>query len=165
MFRRQIITEIEIQGSPEEIWRQLTDFTSYPEWNPYISGIEGEVRVGSRLTVTLSGRGGRNMVFRPFVKVVTPGRKLVWLGRTIVPGLLDGEHSFVIEDQADGTCRFVQSESFTGFLVPYLPRSMAEQTTLGFDMLNKVLKERVEGEKRNQGAGIQKQPSPPDSEP
>jgi hypothetical protein len=82
------------------------------------------------------------------VKAADPGRKLVWLGRTIVRGLLDGEHSFVIEDQGDGICRFVQSETFTGFLVLYLPRTMGEQTRLGFEMLNKVLKERVEEEIR-----------------
>jgi hypothetical protein len=151
MFRRQIVTYIDIQASPEEVWRHLTDFAAYTEWNPFIAGIEGEARAGSRLTVTMHLQRGKAMVFRPSVKAAEPGKKLVWQGRTIMPGLLDSEHSFVIEDKGDGTCRFVQSESFTGFLVPYLPRSMAEQTTLGFDLLNKVLKERVEGEMQNPG--------------
>ena len=144
MFQRKIITQIDIEASPEEIWHHLTDFPSYPEWNPFISSIDGKVKVGSRLTVTLNLQKGKEMVFKPTIKEAETGRKLVWLGRTVLPGLLDGEHSFVIEDQGNGTCRFVQSEVFSGFLVLYLPRSLAEQTTLGFDMLNKVLKERAE---------------------
>jgi hypothetical protein len=144
MFRRQIITEIDIQASHEEIWRHLTDFAAYSEWNPFIAKIEGKPEVGSRLIVTLTQQTGKKMVFRPIVKAAEQGKKLVWLGRTVLPGFLDGEHSFVIEDKGDGSCRFVQSESFTGLLVPYLPPSMGEQTKLGFDMLNKVLKERVE---------------------
>ena len=159
MFRRQIITEIIIQASPEEIWRHLTDFAAYPEWNPFIENIEGKAEVGYRLKVTLAVRGGKEMVFKPVVKAAEPGKKLVWLGRTVFPWLLDGEHSFVIEDQGDGTCRFVQSESFTGFLVPYLPKSMGEQTKLGFEMLNKVLKERVEKEGRSaEGEGQRELP-------
>lgn len=149
MFRRQIITEIDIKATPEEIWRHLTDFGAYSEWNPFIADIEGKASAGTRLTVTLNVQGGKKMVFRPVVKAVEPGKKLVWLGRMVMRGILDGEHSFVIEDLGNGTCRFVQSEFFTGFLVPYLPRSMGEQTKLGFEMLNKVLKERVEMEVRS----------------
>lgn len=146
MFQRKIITQIDIEAPPEDIWRHLTDFSAYPEWNPFTASIEGEAKVGSRLIVTLNLQKGKEMVFKPTVKEAEPGRKLVWLGRTIMPGLLDGEHSFIIEDQGDGTCRFTQSEIFSGFLALYLPRSLAEQTTLGFEMLNKVLKERVENE-------------------
>jgi hypothetical protein len=144
MFQRKIITQIDIEASPEEVWHHLTDFPSYPEWNPFIANVVGEVKVGSRLIVTLNLQEGKEMVFKPTIKEVLPGRKLVWLGRTVLPGLLDGEHSFVIEDQGEGKCRFVQSEVFSGFLVLYLPRTLAEQTTLGFEMLNKVLKERAE---------------------
>jgi hypothetical protein len=148
MFRRQIITEINIQASPEEIWHHLTDFAAYPEWNPFIASIAGELKVGARLLVALAPQRGKKMVFKPIVRAADPGKNLVWLGRTFMRGLLDGEHSFVIEDHGDGSCRFVQSESFTGFLVPYLPRSMGEQTKLGFDVFNKLLKERVEKEVR-----------------
>ena len=59
MFRRQIITQINIEASPEEIWQHLTDFASYPQWNPFIAAIEGDLRVGSRLTVTLNQQNGK----------------------------------------------------------------------------------------------------------
>ena len=36
-----LTTQITINASPEEIWTELIDFKSYPEWNPFINKIEG----------------------------------------------------------------------------------------------------------------------------
>ena len=145
MFRREVITEIDIAAPPERVWRHLTDFAAYAEWNPFIAGIQGEARPGSRLEVKMRQPGGKEVVVKTTVKTVIPMKKLVWSGRVLIPGLLDNEHSFIIEDKGDGVSRLIQSEMFSGFFALFLPRVMGEQTTLGFDMLNKVLKERVEG--------------------
>ena len=144
MFCRRVITQIDIEAPPGEVWRHLADFDAYAEWNPFISGIKGEARKGSPLELTIRQHGGKELVVRATIKAVEPGKKLVWRGRTMIRGFLDNEHTFTIEDLGNGTSRLVQSEVFTGFLAPYLPRSLGEQTTVGFEMLNKVLKERVE---------------------
>ena len=39
------------------------------------------------------------MTFKPTVLAVHPERELRWLGRFILPGLFDGEHSFRIESR------------------------------------------------------------------
>jgi len=144
MFLREIITEIDIEAPPERVWQHLTDFAAYPVWNPFIAGIEGEPRPGSRLLVKMRQPGGKEMMVRTILKTVEPPKKLVWFGRVLLPGLLDNEHSFIIEDKGDGISRLIQSETFSGFFALFLPRVLGEQTTLGFEMLNEVLKERVE---------------------
>lgn len=155
MFRREVITHIDIEASPEEIWRHLTDFPAYPEWNPFLSGIEGEARAGSGLVLNMGQPGGKEMAVRVTVSTAQPGRKLVWRGRTLIPGLLDNEHSFVIDDHGGGTSRLTQSEVFSGFLAIFLPRALGQQTSLGFEMFNKVLKERVEGKRQDPGQGAE----------
>ncbi len=45
----EIEREIEIDASDEEVWDILSDFKAYPEWNPYITYIEGEMNLGKRL--------------------------------------------------------------------------------------------------------------------
>lgn len=45
------------------------------------------------------------MTFRPTVLVAEPDRELRWRGRLLVPGLLDGEHAFVVEPRGDGGVR------------------------------------------------------------
>src|SRR5437867_4739586 len=65
---KELRTEIEIHAPAERVWRHLTDFAAFPEWNPFIPRIRGELRVGSRLEVLLQASGTKGMTFRPTVK-------------------------------------------------------------------------------------------------
>jgi uncharacterized protein YndB with AHSA1/START domain len=40
-MEKEIITEIEIDASPSQVWQVLTDFEKYPTWNPFIKKISG----------------------------------------------------------------------------------------------------------------------------
>jgi hypothetical protein len=77
------------------------------------------------------------------VLAAEPGRELRWLGRFLVPGLMDGEHAFRIEPIAGGRSRFTQSERFSGILVAFLKGTL-RKTELGFEQMNGALKQRVE---------------------
>jgi hypothetical protein len=83
------------------------------------------------------------MTFKPTVRVVETNRELCWLGRLLLPGIFDGEHSLLIEPLDDGRSRFVQSERFTGLLVGLVKGTLAKTET-GFEQMNTALKERVE---------------------
>ena len=48
-----LTTQITINASPEEIWTELIDFKSYPEWNPFINKIEGIPLKGNKLKATM----------------------------------------------------------------------------------------------------------------
>ena len=43
---KELHSEIVIDASPERVWDVLTDFASYPQWNPFIRRISGELEVG-----------------------------------------------------------------------------------------------------------------------
>ena len=60
------------------------------------------------------------MAFRPKMLVADEEREIRWIGRLLMPGLLDGEHRFAIEPMDKEHVRFVQEERFTGMLVPLL---------------------------------------------
>ena len=38
---KQLHTQIEIYVSDKRVWELLTDFASYPQWNPFIRHISG----------------------------------------------------------------------------------------------------------------------------
>jgi hypothetical protein len=143
---KELHTEIEIQASPERVWSVLTDFQSFPEWNPFIRQAKGEVREGTRLEVNLQPSGARGMTFRPQVLRAEPGRELRWLGHLLVPGLFDGEHVFRIEPLGEDRVRFVQEEKFTGLLVTLFASGLDRDTRRGFEEMNRALKERAEGQ-------------------
>lgn len=137
-------TETWIAATPEEVWAVLTDFPSYPDWNPFVRSVEGELRLGRRLRVRLEPPGMKRMTLRPKLVSVDPPRAFRWLGHLGLPGLFDGEHGFEIEPVATGGVRFVQSEAFGGILVPLLWRMLEDKTCHGFEAMNKALKQRVE---------------------
>ena len=140
---RELRTEVEIDAPPERVWRVLTDFGAYPEWNPFIRSIEGETRVGSQLKIRIEPPGARGMTFRPTVRAAEPARELRWLGRLLVPGLVDGEHRLALEPLEGGRSRFIQSERFSGLLVGLLGGTLAA-TERGFEQMNEALKRRLE---------------------
>jgi hypothetical protein len=141
----QLETAIEIDASPEAVWAVLTDFSRFPEWNPFVRSASGEARVGSRLRVFLQPVGGKGMEIRPTVLVAAPGRELRWLGHLFVPGIFDGEHFFRIEPGGPGRVRFVQGERFGGVLIPFFRKMLIGGTRQGFELMNRALKARVEG--------------------
>src|SRR2546425_3685056 len=94
---KELRTEIEIAAPADRVWVALTDFQSFPRWNPFIRRVDGDLRVGARLTVRIQLPSARSMTFRPRVLKVEPGRELRWRGQLMVPGLFDGEHIFAID--------------------------------------------------------------------
>jgi hypothetical protein len=140
---RELRREIEIDAPPERVWSVVTDFAAYPEWNPFIRRISGELREGASLDVRIEPPGARVTRFEPTVRAVEANRELRWLGRLLLPGVFDGEHSLRIEPLDDGRTRFVQSERFTGILVGLVKGTLAK-TEAGFEQMNTALKARVE---------------------
>ena len=141
---KELHSEIEIDAPAERVWRLITDFPSYPRWNPFIRRISGEPTTGERLEVRIEPPGGRGMTFRPTVLKAEPNRELRWLGHLLVPHLFDGEHSLTIQPLEEHRVRFVQREVFRGLLVPLFARSLDNNTKRGFEEMNHALKERAE---------------------
>jgi hypothetical protein len=142
-----IETSITMAAPPSRVWDVLTDFTRFPEWNPFIRSIKGDLAVGSRLDVQIAPPGKKSMRFRPTVRAANANHELRWLGLLLVPGLFDGEHYFVLEPQGTGTTRFVHGERFSGVLVGLIMRAgMLDVTRQGFEAMNAALKQRVEAQ-------------------
>lgn len=141
---REIHTEILIAAAPAEVWRVLTDFDSYPEWNPFVKSVRGELRVGARLEIFVQVPEGRGMKFKPEVLRVEPSRELRWIGSLPVPGLFNGEHIFRLEPAGEGGTRFLHGERLTGLLIPFIGGTL-DKSARGYGMMNEALRARVEG--------------------
>ena len=141
-----ISTSVEIDAPKQLVWDVLTDFSAYPEWNPYME-IEGPLRVGTKLTVHMGADRGRRrgMVFKPAVLAATPGEELRWLGKLGLGGIVDGEHFFILDSNTDGTTHLTHGERYSGALValakPFLNK---QRNQAGYEGFNQVLKQRVE---------------------
>ena len=141
---KELNSEIEIQATDEMVWQILTDFASFPQWNPFMRRVIGELKTGAKLEVRIQPSGASGMTFRPTVLKTEPKRELRWLGHLLIPGLFDGEHILTIEPLTENRVRFVQREIFTGVLVPLFARGLDMDTKRGFEEMNRALKELAE---------------------
>ena len=71
-------SEIEILASAEQVWQLLTDFASFPQWNPFIRHINGEACEGAWLEVYIQHVGVGGMKSRPTVLRAKPNQELCW---------------------------------------------------------------------------------------
>jgi hypothetical protein len=141
---KEIYTEIEIEAPAERVWQLLTDFNNFSNWNPFIRRIQGVAKPGQQLEVYIQPSGTKGMTFRPTVLKADPNCQLRWLGHFFIPGLFDGDHCFAIERLNENRVRFIQRESFTGLLVPFLAQQLDRDTKRGFEAMNRALKEQAE---------------------
>jgi hypothetical protein len=140
---KQLSTVVDIAQSPQQVWSTLVDFPSYRRWNPFIVDAHGTASVGARLTLRMQPVGARAQTLKPIVHEVIEERRLQWIGRLAVPGMLTARHTFTIEAGESG-CRLWQQETFTGLLVPLISRSLDRHTLPAFAAMNAALKVKVE---------------------
>lgn len=138
-MKLSIETKININAQPEQVWKVFSDFKSYPDWNPFISQLEGSVIVDQQIFVKLPG-----MNFKPKVERFDPLKNLTWKGKLFIQGLFDGRHYFQLIPEANGTTTFIHGEDFSGILVFLFKKNLLTEIKDGFNNMNKALKERVE---------------------
>jgi len=141
---KSLSTEIIIQSTREKVWKILTGFNAYGEWNPFIREISGDLKVGAEITVTMSIEGRATSTFKPTVLSVVENEKFCWQGKLILPGIFQGTHYFLMEEFEEGKIKFEQGENFKGLFAGMILRKIGEQTLEGFKKMNQALKEKAE---------------------
>jgi hypothetical protein len=141
-----ISVETRIGAPAEAVWAVLTDFASYPQWNPFIRRFEGNLALGAKVEVVLQPDGSRPTTFHPTIVELEPGQAFGWIGHVLVRGVFDGRHHFELRQDGAGTL-LVQSESFEGLLVPLFKGTLSAAGR-GFLAMNEVVKQRAEGARK-----------------
>lgn len=132
----------EIEATPQEIWKVLTDLPAYEQWNPFMISAKGTIAQGESLTVVMHDRAG-DTTFTPTVLTADRGKELRWLGKVGPGWIADGEHRFTIKPLANGKIRLTQTERFTGVAVPFYQSTLHSNTLPQFRAMNRALAERI----------------------
>jgi hypothetical protein len=140
---KNIQTEILINTDITKVWDVLMNFESYPKWNPFITSISGEPKLGSRLTVSINPPGGNAMTFKPNILTLESNKEFRWKGKLGINGIFDGEHYFILEFLENNKTKFIHSEKFSGLLVPLVGK-MLDKTKKGFQLMNESIKNECE---------------------
>ncbi|SMP72152.1 SRPBCC domain-containing protein [Anoxynatronum buryatiense] len=141
---KEIRTKIQIHAPVETVWNVLTDVERYPEWNPFIKSLHGNLDEDEIIQVELQLADKKPMIIRPKIVSVQEFQELRWKGRLLLPGIFDGEHIFELSESEDQTTCLIHREKFSGVMVPFLKKLLDVNTLKGFEMMNQSLKKRCE---------------------
>jgi hypothetical protein len=141
---RKITTEIQITAPTSSVWEVLTDFSRYPEWNPFILEVRGAVQQSASVKYRFEFPPGVRLWATAKILRFEQQKELRWAAHFLTPWLFNGEHYFAIEPVSENTVTFRHGETFTGLLLllalPLL-RIYGQQAYQG---LNNALKKRAE---------------------
>lgn len=128
-----------IQASAMTVWAHLTDAAHFPDWEPNVTRIDGQISLGEKITVhtRLSTRA-----FPVTVTEFVPGRSMVWASAMPL-GLFRGTRTFTLEARGESETRVTTREEFGGLLLPLIGRTIPDLQP-SFDQFAAALKERSE---------------------
>lgn len=142
-MRKEVRTEIEINASPARVWAILTDFARFPDWNPFVTRVEGVPRAGANLRIEVRLPGSRPLKFKPLVIKAEAERELSWAG-TMPLGAFRGEHFYRIEKISESKVRFIHGEHFSGWMVGIIWRLQGASIEAAYELMNAALKKEAE---------------------
>lgn len=116
MEAREIATDIEIDAPPARVWSVLVDTPRYPQWNPFIVELRGELAVGRDIRFRFRIPPLPRLPGRATVLAFDAEAELRWAGRLLRPWLFRAEHYHRLTPLAGGRTRFTHGEVFSGFL-------------------------------------------------
>ncbi|MEI7695506.1 MAG: SRPBCC domain-containing protein [Chlorobium sp.] len=138
-----IRSEITINASSEEVWSVLAAFHLYPEWNPFIRAVRGNLLAGKQLWFKARLDGLPAILFRATIRQFVPPVKLGWYA-IFLKGIFEAYHYFEIEDFGSGKSRFINIEEFSGLLSGVVFFLLESRFKKSYQMMDEALKERVE---------------------
>lgn len=142
-------SEISLAASPEHSWQVLSDFSSYPQWNPYLTRVEGELVPGARVSFTLID-GNFSAPFDGAARMarVAANEQFYWVGKAGIQGIFDTRHVFILQPRENGNTVLLHFEEFRGLLAALLPgrEQRMAHTRRAFEAMNRALQQRLAGE-------------------
>lgn len=140
----EIKTEIEINAPQSRVWEVLTDFSHYPDWNPFILELKGSVHQGATITYRFEFPRGIRIWTAAEILRFDQQKELRWGAHFLSPRAFNGEHYFAIAPTSGGGVTFCHGEIFTGLLLPIALPILRKYGPRTYEALNIALKQRVE---------------------
>ncbi len=134
----EVHTSIGIEAPAASVWKLLTDFAGYPKWNPFITRIAGELKLGGRIDADIKF-ADKVVTINPTIVDLESERRLSWRGK-IGSGLFTSEHRLEIKPVTHNRVVLVQAEKLTGPVVSIVAKKLDATLRRGFEEMNAAAK-------------------------
>jgi hypothetical protein len=144
-FKSEVQDSLVINASKKKVFEALTRWNDYPEWNPYITKIEGDPRTGEEIKVFFNMGFGPALPLKCRVDDVDAQKAtLSWEYHAAVPWIYAAQHTFAIEEINPGQCQIVQREKMQGLFGNRLQWFLHNLMKKRFHAMHEALRLQVE---------------------
>lgn len=150
--------DIAIQASPEKLWSILSDFAAYPQWNPYVKAVRGQVAPEADIEMDVlyntayDREDGLRATESVRVTAFHAPRYFSWVWNHARGNWwLSAERVFRIKPREDGKCTFFNEAYYTGMslmklfgVLDFRRDAVEKKVKLSMLKMNDALKARAE---------------------
>jgi hypothetical protein len=132
-------------ATADRVWRILTDFAAWGDWNPIIPEItaDGPLAPGTRLRIVVALPKRPRRRYEATIVRFEPGHEICWRGHVYHPLYFVAEHAFRVEPRADGGCRVRHREDIGGAMSLLMGRPTQDMMREGLTRIDIALAKRI----------------------
>jgi hypothetical protein len=142
-MQRAVEHRIGIQAPAELVWEIVSDFASWSDWNPIHPVAEGQMKIGTPLTVHHALPGEPVRVMQPIVQDWVPYEQLHWR-TTRLGGFVTAIRYLEIENMGPASSTFSNGELYMGMLVRWVSRDERRKLRAAFTQMGEALRDHAE---------------------
>ncbi len=144
---REIRTEITIAAPPAKVWGILADIDKWQDWSPVVKQSSGSASLGSKLSITMCGKEGKDGAagpkYEPVITVLEEPKRLQWRATMMAGFIFENGKILELEESSSGT-RLVHIETFSGLMTPLMWGQMEKGVSPMLNSMNEALKKLAE---------------------
>ncbi len=139
--------KLKVNAPPAYLWKVLIDFESYPEWNPFISKIKGEPKIGSKITLHIKLDPSMDSIrlSKEMIVSLKENQHLSYDTHFLSSSLFNAVRWQTIRPLDGGKASLYHSQQKMSGLASWpLSRAFGDKIATGFEASSLAFKERVE---------------------
>jgi uncharacterized protein YndB with AHSA1/START domain len=134
----------EIEAPAEGVWRVLTDFEAYGEWNPFVVAAKSRLEVGAAMDMRVRVLPFMTQSQREWITSVEPGVGFCYGLAPRGAGALSSERCHRITAEGPNRCRYESRFAIDGWLSGIIGGLLGRQLRRGFTEMSAAVKARAE---------------------
>lgn len=142
-MQRAVEHRIGVQAPAEIVWEIVSDFETWHQWNPLYKKAEGQLKIGTALTLEQHLPGQPATVIAPIVQDWVPYEQLHWRSKR-VGGFVTAVRYLEIESMGPASSTFSNGELFIGLLLRFVSRDERRALKAAFTEMGEAVRDRAE---------------------
>ena len=142
-MKRAVEHRLGVQAPAEIVWEVVSDFETWREWNPLYRKAEGQMKIGTALTLEQHLPGQPAQVIAPIVQDWVPYEQLHWRSSRM-GGFVTAIRYLEIENMGPQNATFSNGELFMGLLLRFISREERRQLRAAFTQMGEAVRDRAE---------------------